>query len=1222
MSDGPEWHKLGSVVEACRGETLRYRAFLSYARKDHRCAQWLHTALEQFRTPRALRTSGELAASVPARLGPIFRDRTDLSGGGRLSNRIEAALSDSEVLIVLCSPAAAASEWVDRECQLFMKQHGPENVFPVIASGLGNSANPEAEFFPPAIRGLGLLAADLREGKGPSGKSVGDGKETGRLKLIAGLLKVPLDALIRRERQRLRLLLASLTSVALLFAGVAVAATWFAYRATIAEARANVQTAVAEQQRNEAIAARDREALARTAESAAREAEALAREEEKIQKLAAEAAEAVAEEQRDAAKRTLGDMYAERGWAAVRALEPLSAMRLAIVGAQVAGRPTQDHIAILNQAMDAAGGSAKSYSLIGKGAIVAVASHGPNRQIALSRPQKITLLSVETGQETGSFAAADADQVIAAQISPAGDQILLQTSAQRRLVDIASGATVWSSLIAANKPGTLKLLWPQPDRILSIRGIPDEPRSGDPANSEIEIIDAKTGTVLNRLKTSIYEFSTWQNFLVSPDKKRVLIGTETILSGEAGAAPRQIRTSTLVDLHAASFRIINGIEDEADDWFEGGAFFDESGEIWQASEHYEDKSSYLQVSKVDPPPLEEASSYRVEDWENTYSLFDWDEPFELDYGRQRAVYWALQSIEFRAEVDGVFRKFARESSSVTYLSAWPSGRVLMKIDDRLYTWSRRAPESVSRLNVLLDREGFFLELGSGKVAYLDRVGRVTVFDPQPAGPKRCTLTDKRYRIDGFEVSPDGRYYGYWSGPHFLAWDAKGCGELDSMKDYALIILGWPTQSLPKWIVAAISQTDAQQNAGSGTGGWWSTGKGRVNVHGSDGLLRIGPATFSIRNGNTETELKSVLLQVPDGGSQAIDREGGGMALSYPGGVIEVWNMQTGERSLHWDSGFEDPLVAAVDFRRSRMFVLSGGEGLGYLVDFSREIPKSKEVANGFGARDAHSMPFISFSPDGRYLQMTVYGRGTFIVPVATPDVVAALLDLDADERGRGIRFEATGFSSDSRMLLGTFSDNYRFGAFNVLANEFEYIFDVRSLFDGDTQLVSVHPSPAGQRAAVLVSQLQQQPRLSESDLDGNLTNLHFTLIVVNSDTGKPIAQYLMPEIRPGYHFSIGRPLPPVGALDFSSDGTTVAWLTQGEDFGYRGYSWSVPTPARDFEALKREACASRLVGLDRILNLREFGGDTLVKQTWKRDTDVCTGRRWEGFDQPAMPTEK
>ena len=206
---------------------MGYRAFFSYSRADNRAAGPLHRALDTFRTPRALVDSEGDLGPVPRKLHPVFRDRTDLPGGGQLSDRIKAALEDSETLIVLCSPNSASSKWVNEEVATFVSLGRTKRIFPVIAPGLPDSQNVEADFFPAALRGLGVLAADFREIRQQNGKVVGDGRDGGRLKLIAGLLGVSLDQLAQRERARQRRLAVGMGIAASVFAVVAAAAVLF-----------------------------------------------------------------------------------------------------------------------------------------------------------------------------------------------------------------------------------------------------------------------------------------------------------------------------------------------------------------------------------------------------------------------------------------------------------------------------------------------------------------------------------------------------------------------------------------------------------------------------------------------------------------------------------------------------------------------------------------------------------------------------------------------------------------------------------------------------------------------------------------------------------------------------------------------------------------------------------------------------------------------------------
>lgn len=203
---------------------MGYKAFFSYSRVDDRIANWLHRKLDSYRTPKALvGTEGELGA-VPPKLHPIFRDRTDLEAGGHVDASLQSALEGSESLIVLCTPTSAKSRWVDHECATFLRLGRESRIFLVIAAGEPDSGDPETECFPPSLRGKGLLAADLREILLPNGRLIGDGREGGRLKLIAGLLGVPLDALARRERQRQQIRTLAASAAAVVFGIVAVIA--------------------------------------------------------------------------------------------------------------------------------------------------------------------------------------------------------------------------------------------------------------------------------------------------------------------------------------------------------------------------------------------------------------------------------------------------------------------------------------------------------------------------------------------------------------------------------------------------------------------------------------------------------------------------------------------------------------------------------------------------------------------------------------------------------------------------------------------------------------------------------------------------------------------------------------------------------------------------------------------------------------------------------------
>ena len=171
---------------------MRYRAFLSYSHHDAAWARWLLRKLEGYRVPARLVGTPGRDGPIPARLGAMFRDRDELPSAGDLTGTIRDALSESASLVVICSPAAARSQWVDAEVQAFMEQGRADRVLCFIVDG-----DPTVdECFPPATIDNGRipLAADARP--------QGDGRERAFLKIVAGLLGVGYDALVQRETQR------------------------------------------------------------------------------------------------------------------------------------------------------------------------------------------------------------------------------------------------------------------------------------------------------------------------------------------------------------------------------------------------------------------------------------------------------------------------------------------------------------------------------------------------------------------------------------------------------------------------------------------------------------------------------------------------------------------------------------------------------------------------------------------------------------------------------------------------------------------------------------------------------------------------------------------------------------------------------------------------------------------------------------------------------------
>ncbi len=208
---------------------FRYSAFISYSHRDERWARWLQAALESYRVPSHLASAQRAMAA--RRLSPVFRDRTDLPSATDLGVHIREALQDSASLVVICSPGASASRWVNEEIRFFRSLGRDDRIFCLIVDGEPNASDhpghESQECFPPALRFLDgpngpstgprvePVAADVRPGA--------DGKSNARLKIIAGMLGVGFDVLKQRDLRRRNRRLMLVTSLALVLTGVVTA---------------------------------------------------------------------------------------------------------------------------------------------------------------------------------------------------------------------------------------------------------------------------------------------------------------------------------------------------------------------------------------------------------------------------------------------------------------------------------------------------------------------------------------------------------------------------------------------------------------------------------------------------------------------------------------------------------------------------------------------------------------------------------------------------------------------------------------------------------------------------------------------------------------------------------------------------------------------------------------------------------------------------------------
>ncbi len=207
-------------------KTLHYKAFISYSHQDEAWASGLQKALENYRVPKRLVGRDGLYGVIPERLSPVFRDREDLSSSSDLTSNIRGELAASETLVVICSPAAARSRWVNEEIRYFRELGRGDRILAMIVDGDPQSSDPAQQCFPSAL--LQNPDGSRHEPMAADARKYADGKTLSKLKLVAGILGIRLDELRRRDAQRRRRNLAAITLGVL---GVVAVTAWLAFTA-------------------------------------------------------------------------------------------------------------------------------------------------------------------------------------------------------------------------------------------------------------------------------------------------------------------------------------------------------------------------------------------------------------------------------------------------------------------------------------------------------------------------------------------------------------------------------------------------------------------------------------------------------------------------------------------------------------------------------------------------------------------------------------------------------------------------------------------------------------------------------------------------------------------------------------------------------------------------------------------------------------------------------
>ena len=186
-------------------EDFRYTAFISYchhSEPDKTIAKRLHAELENYRVPPQL-VRGK---NCPKRIGLVFRDVDELSASKDLDASLVEALQASRFLIVICSPRAVSSKWIEREIEIFKRLgRSNEQILPLLIEGEPKESFPSSLF----DRRIDPVTGQEIEIQPLAGNIKADSlKESLRLlkeeklRLMAQILGCRFDDLKQREHER------------------------------------------------------------------------------------------------------------------------------------------------------------------------------------------------------------------------------------------------------------------------------------------------------------------------------------------------------------------------------------------------------------------------------------------------------------------------------------------------------------------------------------------------------------------------------------------------------------------------------------------------------------------------------------------------------------------------------------------------------------------------------------------------------------------------------------------------------------------------------------------------------------------------------------------------------------------------------------------------------------------------------------------------------------
>lgn len=190
---------MAAAALALKNEYL-HDAFISYSRKDKAFVSVFEKALRRYKPPKDLK--------APPRRLDVFRDTEDFTGT-EYNASVARHLQASRKLIVICSPNARESDYVNDEIRCFAQSHEASDIISVLLAGIpNNEAKPgeEAELaFPEAlVEQLAVpLASDYRGFDPKKDKATGGKFSQPWFQLLANVYSCTRAEIEQREQNRI-----------------------------------------------------------------------------------------------------------------------------------------------------------------------------------------------------------------------------------------------------------------------------------------------------------------------------------------------------------------------------------------------------------------------------------------------------------------------------------------------------------------------------------------------------------------------------------------------------------------------------------------------------------------------------------------------------------------------------------------------------------------------------------------------------------------------------------------------------------------------------------------------------------------------------------------------------------------------------------------------------------------------------------------------------------